>query len=211
MFPSRDLIHAHRMPPIAAKFRAWFLEVSFPSKYGFCAAVLLSLWLLLCAGRVCTAWIFKLHHMVTWKRLIQSPAPRIMQRLDIDSYLKGFIIAASVTANIIVLAFRTRSWPEAQKRSGALAVIHLLPLCSGLTFSLVSDLCHISRETLSWLHRWIGRICLLHCLLHGTTVINLAQHSAISSTPLALALLVRNKLAISLLLNCLSDLEKLEY
>lgn len=178
------------MPPISSEFHGWFSEISLPSKYGFCAALLLSFWLLCCTGRLCTAWIFKLHHVVAWKRVLQSPAPRTMQHLDVDSYLKAFTIATLATSNIITLASHTRSCPEAQKRSGSLAFIHLLPLCTGLTFSLVSDLCHIRRETLSWLHRWIGRICLFHCLLHGTSVINLARHSTIKSSSLVLALLV---------------------
>lgn len=86
-----------------------------------------------------------------------------------------------VIVNIVALSLATQSWREAQKRAGALAVFYLLPLCTGFTFGLVADIFHMNRHTMAWLHRWLGRICVFHCLLHGTVVINLYRVSSLAS------------------------------
>lgn len=84
------------MPRLASKFSAWFSGISFPSKYGFCVAAFLSFWVLFWTGRMCTSWLFKLHQVVSWKRITQSPLPFLMQYLDIDSYSKCFVILAAI-------------------------------------------------------------------------------------------------------------------
>lgn len=83
---------------------------------------------------------------------------------------KGGVLAALLIANITAVSVHVRSWAEVQKRAGCLAVTHLVPLCSGFSFSLPAHVYRVERSTLQWAHRWLGRICALHCLLHGSVV-----------------------------------------
>ncbi|KAJ5309331.1 serine-proline rich protein, partial [Penicillium atrosanguineum] len=119
----------------------------------------------------------------SWRRLLQSPVPDILLWLDIPSYIHGLLIAAFLTANILTISLGTRSWKEAQQRAGALAVIHLLPLCTGFTFSISADLCHLHRSTFEWIHRWLGRICAIHCLLHGTAIFRVVSEGMNLNSP----------------------------
>ncbi|OQD77360.1 hypothetical protein PENANT_c110G04200, partial [Penicillium antarcticum] len=35
-----------------------------------------------------------------------------------------------------------------------MAVINLVPLCTGISFGLPADLLHVDRQMLAWFHRW---------------------------------------------------------
>ncbi|OQE57509.1 hypothetical protein PENNAL_c0396G00313, partial [Penicillium nalgiovense] len=100
----------------------------------------------------------------------QAPTPGVLQWLDIPSYLQGGVLAVLVIANIIVISLHARTWADVQKRAGCLAVTHLVPLCSGFSFSLPAHVYYVGRDTFYWAHRWLGRICVLHCLLHGSVL-----------------------------------------
>ncbi|KAI2732829.1 hypothetical protein DTO013E5_10246 [Penicillium roqueforti] len=86
-----------------------------------------------------------------------------------------------LAANIFGLRFRTQSWTQAQKRAGSLAVINLIPLCSGVSFGLPADLLHVDRQMLAWFHRWVGRICVLHSILHGSLLVSIARTTTLAS------------------------------
>lgn len=178
------------MPPVTSRIHAWFAQISIPDKYGLCVAGLLLAWLVYWLGRRCSCWVLRVHRVVSWRRLLQSPAPRILRWLDILSWLQFSVIAVLASANIVAVSLWAHSFAEVQKRAGSLAVIHLLTLCSGFTFSLPADICNIDRQTLAWLHRWFGRICVLHSLLHGSVIVSVARKSAFTSASYVVPLLV---------------------
>lgn len=165
------------MPPAASAFSHWLTKVPLPGKYGLCASLLILAWLSFHAGRDLLAWALKLQQTVSWRRVILSRVPRTLRSLDLPSYPHCFVLAALLASNLIVLLFLTQSWAEIQRRAGALAIIYLLPLLVGPSFSQTSSLFHIDRDTLAWIHRWVGRICVIHCLLHGTTVGTIVQQN----------------------------------
>jgi hypothetical protein len=175
------------MPPVAAKLSHWLSGVSLPGKYGLCAALILFACVFYHIGRDCLAWSLKLQRAVSWRRFLQSPVPSILYRLDILSYVHCLLLAALWTSNVVVLVFAAQSFAEVQKRAGSMAVIYLFPLFAGPTFSQTSSLSRLSRDTLAWVHRWVGRVCLVHCLLHGTMIVELARRSAPLSGPLLAA------------------------
>lgn len=182
---------ANSMPPLASKFHDWFLKTSIPDKYGLYASLLLAAWLAYWLGRRCTCWVLEVPQVsMQLQRLAEFPVPEILRWMDISSYIQCLVVIVLVTANALTVGLHTTSWTDVQKRSGSLAIIHLLPLCSGFTFSLPADACHVSRRTFSWIHRWIGRICVLHCLLHGTVIINKNHISALTSGVHAITLVV---------------------
>lgn len=82
-----------------------------------------------------------------------------------------------VIANIIAVSFQVRSRAELQKRAGCLAVTHLIPLCSGFSFSLPAHVYRIKQGPFQWAHRWLGRLCVVHCLLHGSILVTVARNT----------------------------------
>jgi hypothetical protein len=178
------------MPPITSKIHSWFTNISIPDKYGLCLAALLLVWLVYWLGRRYSCWVLRVHRVVSWRRLLQSPVPLILRWFDISSWLQLSVITVLISANIVVVSLSANSFAEVQKRAGSLAVIHLLTLCSGFTFSLPSDICNMDRNTLGWLHRWFGRTCVLHCLIHGSVVVNIARKSAITAASYVVPLIV---------------------
>jgi hypothetical protein len=177
----------HTMPPVSVTLSHWLSGVSLPGKYGLCAALVLFAWLFYHIGRDCLAWSLNLQRAVSWRRFLQSPVPSILHRLDILSYVQCLLLAALLTSNVVVLVFAAQSFAEVQKRAGSMAVIYLVPLFAGPTFSQASSLCRLSRDSLAWVHRWVGRACLVHCILHGTMIVELAHLSTPLSGPLLAA------------------------
>lgn len=175
------------MPPVAVKLSHWLSGVSLPGKYGLCAALILFAYVFYYIGRDCLAWSLKLHRAVSWRRFLRSPVLSILYRLDILSYVYCLLLVALWTSNVVVLVFAAQSFAEVQKRAGLMAVIYLFPLFAGPIFSQISSLGRLSRDTLAWVHRWVGRVCLVHCLLHGTMIVELARRSALLSGPLLAA------------------------
>lgn len=175
------------MAPVSVKLAHWLSRVSLPGKYGLCVALILLACLLYRIGRDCLAWSLKLQRAVSWRRFLQSPVPSILYRLDILSYVHCLLLTGLLASNVVVLVFAAHSFAEVQKRAGSMAVIYLFPLFAGPTFSQISSLCRLSRDTLAWVHRWVGRVCLVHCALHGTMIVELAQRSTPLSGPLLTA------------------------
>ncbi|CEJ58365.1 hypothetical protein PMG11_07023 [Penicillium brasilianum] len=175
------------MAPVAVKLSHWLSGVSLPGKYGLCAALILLACVSYHIGRDCLAWSLKLQRAVSWRRFLQSPVPSILYYLDILSYIKCLLLVALLTSNVVVLVFAAQSFTEVQRRAGSMAVIYLFPLFASPTFSQTSSLCRLSRDTLAWAHRWVGRVCLIHCVLHGTIILELTRQYAPLSGPLVAA------------------------
>jgi hypothetical protein len=173
-----------------SKFAEWLARVSVQDKFGLCGLLALLCWLSYSLGRRYSHWLLNLQHAVSWRRFFQAPTPGLLQWLDIPSYLQGGILAALVITNIIAVSVHVRSWAEVQKRAGCLAVTHLVPLCSGFSFSLPAHVYRVERGTLQWAHRWLGRICALHCLLHGSVLGTVARNTRLAA-PLVIPLVVR--------------------
>ena len=170
------------MSPVASKFNHWISKIPIPDIYALCVAILLVIWLTYRLGHRCCCWMLEQRHVISWRRLLNSPLPWIFRKVDIDTYREGLAVATLFAANILGLSLWTHSWAGAQRRAGSLAVIHLIPLCTGLTFGLPADILHIDRQTMAWMHRWVGRLCVLHSLFHGSVLLSIAKTSALTAT-----------------------------
>lgn len=163
------------MPTVASWLLMLFNRLSLPSWYGVCAAALLGTWLVVRFTQQVWRWFRKSHHVAGLRRLPYSSLPGFLQRLDMSTYLEGSIVVLLLISNALVLMLRTHSTADIYRRAGILGVVHFIPLWTGLTFSLPADILGISRTTLSWSHRWIGRMCVLQSFLHGAMVLATAD------------------------------------
>ncbi|KAJ5460975.1 uncharacterized protein N7458_002527 [Penicillium daleae] len=180
------------MHKTASRLLAWLSNLSAPELYSISAACVLIVWLIYWLGRDVGRWGWRRCHGAlwlastsqqpsAWRRLLFVSLPRTLQWIDISTYLQALTVALLLAANLVGIGFRTHSWAEAQKRAGALAVVHFLPLCTGITFGLPADLLHMNRQTFAWLHRWFGRLCTLQSLLHGSAIVSIAQTSTLAT------------------------------
>ncbi|CAG8197248.1 unnamed protein product [Penicillium nalgiovense] len=180
------------MPPFGPDLHRWVAETSLPNLYAICAALILAAWLIYWIGRDLWRWAWRRRHGVffhpfqsrirhSWRRFAYVHLPKGMACLDIPKYRQALLLAVMLAANIFGLRFRTQSWTQAQKRAGSLAVINLIPLCSGVSFGLPADLLHVDRQMLAWFHRWVGRICVLHSILHGSLLVSIARTTTLAS------------------------------
>ncbi|KAI2734752.1 hypothetical protein DTO013E5_9723 [Penicillium roqueforti] len=150
-----------------SKFAEWLARASIQDKFGLCGLLALQ---------------------ISWRSFFQAPTPGVLQWLDIPSYLQGGVLAVLLIANIITISLHAHTWVDVQKRAGCLAVTHLIPLCSGFSFSLPAHVYYVERVTFQWAHRWLGRLCVLHCLLHGSILGVNARNTSLGA-PLAIPLL----------------------
>lgn len=152
------------MPPFGPDLHRWVAETSLPNLNAICAALILAAWLIYWIGRDLWRWAGRRRHGVffhpfqsrirySWRRFAYVHLPKGMACLDIPKYRQALLLAVILAANIFGLRFRTQSWTQAQKRAGSLAVINLIPLCSGVSFGLPADLLHVDRQMLAWFHR----------------------------------------------------------
>ncbi|CAP87059.1 Pc24g01510 [Penicillium rubens Wisconsin 54-1255] len=152
-----------------SEFAEWLARASIHDKFGICGLLALLCWMSYSLGRRFSHLPLRLQQ-VSWRSFFQAPTPGLLQWLDIPSYLQGGVLTVLLIANIIVISLHARTWADVQKRAGCLAVTHLVPLCSGFSFSLPAHVYYVERDTFYWAHRWLGRICVLHCLLHGSVL-----------------------------------------
>lgn len=180
------------MPPIESNLHRWVDETSLPNLYAACAALILATWLIYWIGRDVWRCVWRRRHVVfrhpfqskirrSWRRFAYVHLPKGMTWLDVPKYRQALVLAVMLAANVFGLRFRTHSWTEAQKRAGSLAVINLIPLCTGVSFGLPADLLHVDRQMLAWFHRWVGRICVLHSILHGSLLVSVSRTTTLAS------------------------------
>ena len=172
-----------------SKFAEWLARASIHDKFGICGILTLLCWMCYSLGRRFSHLPLRLQQ-VSWRSFFQAPTPGLLQWLDIPSYLQGGVLTVLLIANIIVISLHARTWADVQKRAGCLAVTHLVPLCSGFSFSLPAHVYYVEGDTFYWAHRWLGRICVLHCLLHGSVLGANARNTSLGA-PIAIPLLVR--------------------
>jgi hypothetical protein len=174
------------MPLTGSKWYRWIADTSLPNLYAISAAIILAICLIYWLARDVSLWMWTRHHVVflfpfrsrmlgSWRRLAFVHLPKCLHWLDIPNYREALILAVMLAANIVGLRLRAHSWAEAQKRAGSLAVINLVPLCTGISFGLPADLLHVDRQMLAWFHRWVGRICGLHSLIHCSLLVTVAR------------------------------------
>ncbi|KAJ5277818.1 hypothetical protein N7524_003971 [Penicillium chrysogenum] len=152
-----------------SKFAEWLARASIQDTFGLCGLLALVCWICCSLGRRFRHLPLRLQQ-VSWRSFFQAPTPGVLQWLDIPTYLQGGVLTALVIANTIVISLHAQTWVDVQRRAGCLAVTHLVPLCSGFSFSLPAHVYYVERDTFYWAHRWLGRICVLHCLLHGSVL-----------------------------------------
>lgn len=163
------------MPTIASWLRNLFNGLSLPNWYGVCAIVLLGIWLVVRFVQQVCRLFRRSGRMAGVRRLPYFGLPGLLQWLDMSTYMEVSILALLLTSNVLILTLRTHSMADICRRAGILGVVHFIPLWTGLTFGLPADIIGIHRMTLAWLHRWMGRICMLQSILHGTMVLKLAD------------------------------------
>ena len=83
----------------------------------------------------------------------------------------GSMVALLLTVNILPLVLRTRSWATAHRRAANLAVINFVPLWTGWTFGFPAHLLGIDWSAVAWMHRWVGRMAIIHSVLNGAIAI----------------------------------------
>ncbi|KAJ5829179.1 uncharacterized protein N7525_007432 [Penicillium rubens] len=174
------------MPPTGSKWYRWIADTSLPNLYATSAAIIIAICLIYWLARDVWLWVWTRRHVISrrpfrsktigsWRRLVFVHLPKCLRWLDIPNYREARNLTVMLTANIVGLRLRAHSWAEAQKRAGSLAVINVVPLCTGISFGLLADLLHVDRQILAWFHRWVGRICVLHSLVHCSLLVAVAR------------------------------------
>ncbi|KAL2838682.1 hypothetical protein BJX68DRAFT_272499 [Aspergillus pseudodeflectus] len=102
--------------------------------------IALGIWLVWRMASGVPWWAIRWHGMRI-RRLLAYPLPRPFGHLDMAAVQQGSVVALLLTANILPLVLRTRSW----------ATAHLL----GIDWSAAA-----------WIHRWVDRMVIIHSVLH---------------------------------------------
>jgi len=163
----------------ASNFMKWLAMTSIPDRFALCGLLAVICWVCYCFSRRFGHVPLRLYRTVSWRRCFQAPTPTVLQWLDVPSYVHGGALAALMTANIIAISFHIQDWADVQRRAARLAVTHLVPLCSGFSIDFPAHVYRVERGTFQWAHRWLGRMCVLHCLVHGSVVGRVARNAII--------------------------------
>ena len=175
-----------------SKLLHWFSNLSVPEVYGTCAAILLASWLIYSSAVHIWFWTCERRCLLSWhswssrlpgfwRRILFVHLPNSFRWLDISTCWQALVLATLLAANILALRLRATSLMVVQKRAGSLAVINIAPLCTGLNFGFPADLLRIDRQSLGWFHRWMGRICVFHSLLHGIIIMSTTKTSILTT------------------------------
>lgn len=158
------------MPPTTSPWYDQISHIPQTDWYGICAAIALGSWVVWrCASR-CGRWAIR-WHVTQIRRALGYALPRPFSHLDMATVQQGSLVALLLTVNILPLVLQTRSWATAHRRAANLAVINLVPLWTGFTFGFPAHLLGIRWSAVAWMHRWIGRMVVIHSILHGAIAI----------------------------------------
>jgi len=171
------------MPVTASDVHTWLFHRSKTELYTLCCAIVISAWLSFAIGRHLWLWVqsqcnrnlwcsIHIHLPRHWKYFLFISVPRVFSWLDIASCHQALAVSTLSAANIVVLTLGADSWATTQRRAGNLAVIHMIPLCTGFNFGFPANLLLVDRQALAWVHRWIGRLFLMHSILHGSLIVS---------------------------------------
>lgn len=75
-------------------------------------------------------------------------------------------VSLYIIANGIAMLYNMRTLDELRLRSGVLAIINLIPLGFNAHSNILSDKLKLSTAHYSRIHRWIGRVSIVQCLVH---------------------------------------------
>ena len=175
-----------------------------PAIFGLLSAAILLSWLLYILGRFLSLGIWNRRHVASWHSIssqLSEPwrqwmciyLPKLSPWIDVSTLSQALAIIILIAANLVALTFHTNSWRTAKIRAGSLAVIHLIPLCLGINFGFPADFFHLDRKTFAWCHRWIGNLCVLHSLLHGSLVASTVTQSRLANLDIIITILVRRR------------------
>lgn len=169
------------------------MDLSSINSRGLCFFVVLLFvaWLLYSVGRHGWAWYqennqqdrcqWRLKATKLW-RCFSHTMMHLLRWFDIATWSQVCVLAILIIGNAVALSFKAATWTVIQKRAALLAVINLTPLCMGLTFGFPADLLYIERDSFAWFHRWMGRMFVIHSLLHSISAVS-STHRSVVKTP----------------------------
>jgi hypothetical protein len=99
-----------------------------------------------------------LRHKVMIRRRPGSDEITLPTMLGISSY---------IAANILCLAYKSRSRQDLSQRATWMFIVNIAPLYIGYRACLVYNYLSIRLRVLQLCHRWIGRVCILHGFVHS--------------------------------------------
>jgi hypothetical protein len=152
-------------------FRNQAAHLPYTDWYGICLAIWLGVWPLTRFTCRLGLWTLRWSLTISVRRCAGAQTPLLVRWLDMSTISELFLVMLLLAANALLLVFSTHRWADIQRRAANLAVFNLIPLCTGLTFGLPTHLLGISRSSFAWMHRWFGRMAVVHSLLHGASII----------------------------------------
>lgn len=181
------------MPVTSSALHSWLSHRSTSELYALCGVLVISAWLLCAIARHVWLWVqskcnrnlwcsIHLHLPRQWKYLLFVSIPRVFSWLDIATFHQAIVVSILFATNLVALTLGADSWATTQRRAGSLAVIHMIPLCTGFNFGFPANLLLLDRQAFAWVHRWIGRLFLIHSILHGSLIVS-SHGSPLLATP----------------------------
>ncbi|KAL4888265.1 hypothetical protein BDV59DRAFT_196607 [Aspergillus ambiguus] len=168
------------MPPATSPLYDRIAHISQTDCYAICAATALGGWSLWRLAKRCCRWIIR-WYVIHMRQLSCYPLPSLFARLDLLTVLEILMVTLLLTVNVVRLAARTRSWADVHR----------------LTFGFLAHLLGVSRSTMAWLHRWIGRLSVIDSILHGTVAVLIDDNPVGAIRRHYIPVLVRSKIPCS--------------
>jgi hypothetical protein len=116
--------------------------------------------------------------------------PRVHKYVRRTTRYHALLIIALLGGNAVCLIIGTHSRMEISRRAGLLAIVNLVPLALGSHMNSIVNCCGLGYDAYSAIHRWIGRVAVIDCVIHVILAVISETPSLHSSTQVA-ALVVR--------------------
>lgn len=162
-----------------------------PERYGLCAAAVLVLWLLCRISIILLQWIAQKPTALLLKHFSYRLLPAVLRWLDTTTLFDGLVIIIYVIVNILCAVVGTHSWSQINIRLGILATMNFLPLLAGMGFGPSADAVGVHRHVYTQAHRWIGRVCALQAVVHGSISLATSSKGSWSGRSGSIPLVVR--------------------
>lgn len=144
--------------------------------YGIVFASIIGTYILRRSARILNTYAQQ--YFFTWLRqvLFYSNPIRRLRGSNTVNTAAAIVILLYIGLNVFCLVFGIKKQLDLAKRASILALLNLPPLYLGSRPNFVLDrLLHIQLVEISLLHRWAGRLCILHSIVHGVTILKLQE------------------------------------
>jgi hypothetical protein len=103
-----------------------------------------------------------------WKHILYPQIHPFFRGPNKTTRLDVIIVFGFIMGNILCITIKPKNSSDLANRAALASTINLIPLFSGGRMNSIASRCGVRYETLSRMHRWLGRVGIVESVIHAS-------------------------------------------